>query len=138
MGEWTRREALLGLLGGAAAAGALGLPEVTAAEEVDPAARDLARRLGAGHERRGDSVACRARVLHCRSWDRHVYLYVNDRVRGFVPATAEGFAIAAACQAAAKPVAAEVWGFEPDWGGVGRFEGAYLAVDAADICEPQP
>jgi hypothetical protein len=75
-----------------------------------------------------------AMVLHCRSWSRQVYLHVDASVRGFVAVTPEGFAIAAACQAAGRPVAVRYWGHDPRWsGGAGRFDGAVLALDPLDL-----
>jgi hypothetical protein len=82
---------------------------------------------------RGDAVMALAEVHLCRSWDRSLYLYVDERVHGFVATTEEGFALACACQAAGRRVAALLWGCEPAWGGVGRFAGAHLAVDLSDL-----
>jgi hypothetical protein len=104
-------------------------------EVLESAAAEV-RRLGRGVERREGMRSGEALVLHCRSWDGHVYLYVNEQVRGFVPVTASAFAIAAACQAAGRPVAVKHWGHDAHWGnGVGRFEGALLAVEFGDLPE---
>lgn len=83
--------------------------------------------------------ACLATVMHCRSWSRQVYLHVSEQIHGFVTLTPEGFALTAACQAAGRPVATRYWGHEPHWnGGVGRFEGAVVAVDLRDLPGESP
>ena len=79
-----------------------------------------------------------AYVMHCRCWDGSIYLSIDPSTHGFVHVSDRAFAIAAACQAAGRPVAVKCWGHDPDWaGGVGRFEGAILAIDRRDL-EPQP
>lgn len=146
MSDVSRRTAFLTLAAGAA--GATGM-SAAATESAAPAragslvptrvldeAAEVARRLGREVERRPGLSIGEATVLHCRSWDGHVYLYVNEQVRGFVALSAPGLAIAAACQAAERPVAVMHWGHDPRWGGgVGRFEGALLAMDARDLPE---
>jgi hypothetical protein len=150
MSEVSRREAFLGLAAGAAGASVVaGLAGSTAHGAVMavrsgaiPSAAALedaalaVRRLANGVERRAGMKSGEALVLHCRSWDGHVYLYLSERVRGFAPVNGAGFAIAAACQAAGRPVAVRHWGHDAAWGGgVGLFEGALLAIEAADLPE---
>lgn len=99
-----------------------------------PAAFDAARHLAGGIVIPESNPACLAMVSHCRSWSREVYLQVSEQVRGFVTLTAEGFALAAACQAAGRPVAMRYWGHEPRFhDGAGRFDGAVVAVDLRDL-----
>ena len=148
MSELSRRSAFKTLAAGAAgatvAAGLTGadawgaptaLPGAPRAE-IRRAVSEAARRLGRAVERREGMVSGEAVVLSCRSWDGRVYLYLDESVRGFVAVNASGFAVAAACQAAGRPAAVSCWGHEPEWGGgVGRFEGALLAVDTGDLPE---
>lgn len=76
---------------------------------------------------------CLAAVLHCRSWQRQAYLYISETVRGFVGLCPDGFAIAAACQAAGRRVAVRYFGHQPSaHRGAGRFAGAVLAIDPND------
>lgn len=75
----------------------------------------------------------RAEVALCRSWDRQIYLYISDEIRGFVQVDEHAFAIAAAAQAAKRPVAAQYWGHEPEWASVGHFAGVLLAFDEHDL-----
>jgi hypothetical protein len=137
MTELTRRNAILGLAAGAAAAGTLG---TSAAEARTPsidaavqAARDAARRLGSSTERFPGGPVREAQVLLCRSWDRMIYLHVSEAVKGFVAVDERAFALAAACQAANRKVAVQYWGHAPEWAGAGRFEGVLLAIDARDL-----
>lgn len=74
-----------------------------------------------------------ARVARCRSWDASVYL-VTEAGSGFAALTPAGFAIAAACQAAGRPVAMQFTEHEPLWqDGAGRFHGVALAIDPQDL-----
>src|SRR6185295_4699294 len=93
------------------------------------AARDAARKLSPAPERHPGAATAEARVLLCRSWDSSVYLWVNEQVKGFVVLSPEGYTIAAACQAAGRPLAVRFWGHEPEFAGAGRFEGAIVAMD---------
>lgn len=80
---------------------------------------------------------CLAAVLHCRSWQRQVYLYISESVRGFVGLGPEGFALAAACQAAGRHVAVRYFGHQPAaHRGAGRFAGAVVAIDPSDLGDP--
>jgi len=123
------------------ASGAPGVPRAGQALPPVPAwdlaaVAEAARRFGPEVERRPGMRVGEAMVLHCRSWDGHVYLYMDQSVRGFVAVNGPAFAIAAACQAAGRPVAVKHWGHDAAWGGgVGRFEGALLAMDARDLPE---
>lgn len=76
-----------------------------------------------------------ARVLRCRSWDSCVYLAAKGTA-GYAQLTPAAFAIAAACQAAGRPVAMRHGGHEANWGnGAGMFRGVVLAVEPADFDE---
>lgn len=75
----------------------------------------------------------RASVGLCRSWDRQIYLYASSEVRGFVVVDAQAFALATAAQATGRTIAAQYWGYEPAWAGVGMFAGVFLAVDETDL-----
>lgn len=80
-----------------------------------------------------------ATVMLCRSFDTQVYLHFDAQRRGFVALDARGFAVAAACQAAGRKVAMLAWGHDPDaCDGLGRFDGALLAVDALDLPGADP
>jgi hypothetical protein len=104
-------------------------PSAGLAEEIQAAAE----RLSVGPMPGPGAVMGWARVLLIRSWSREVYLFINESTRGFASVSEAGLAIAAACRAADRPVAAAVWGQEPNFAGVGRFAGALLAMDAADL-----
>ena len=142
MTQVTRREAVRALAAGAAVAGAGGLaaPAAGAAGADDfPIASEAtfaaARRSGAAGEPRTWRTAT-ARVAHCRSWDSSVYLHVDPSTRGFVRLSPQGFAIAAAAQAAGRAIAVRCWGHDPVADdGAGRFEGAQVAFDPRDFPE---
>ena len=141
----TRRDAFKVLATGAAGAvigaaanaqGATPTPSTrqTLSSSPSPAAFDAARHLAGDVVIPESNPACLAMVSHCRSWSREVYLQVNEQVRGFVTLTAEGFALAVACQAAGRAVAVRYWGHEPQFhDGAGRFDGAVVAVDLRDL-----
>ena len=75
-----------------------------------------------------------ADVEHCRSSSTEIYLRFDDTHRGFLAVDARGFAIAAACQAAGRPLAAQVWGHEAAAAlGAGRFAGGVLAMQIHDL-----
>jgi hypothetical protein len=145
MSEVSRRKAILTLAAGTAGATAVigATPSARASTPHTPGsppshiideAREAALTVGRAVEDRTGARNDEAQVLSCRSWDGHVYLYINDRLRGFVPVNAQAFAIAVSCRASGRPVAARHWGHDPRWGGgVGRFEGALLSLDLADL-----
>ena len=139
MSDVTRRDAFLALASGAVLATGR---EATAAATPDASAhletaRQIAARSGAPLPRGETTSAAFATVHLCRSWDQSVYLRVDARVRGFATVNAGALAIAAACQAAGRPVAVRYWGSEPEWMQVGRFAGVLLAVEASDL-PPDP
>jgi hypothetical protein len=133
----TRRDAVLALATGstalAAQPAAAREPAAPALETAAQAARDAAARFGVPCERPGPLRTVQAHVLLVRSWDRQVYLFADEGFRGFVALDETAFAVAAACQAAGRPAAVQAWGYAPAWGGVGRFDGARLALDARDF-----
>jgi hypothetical protein len=145
MSSIDRRDLMRVVAGGAAFAAAT--PALAAARE-GAAPSPLAP--GIAEERRRSSEICplgdaaarihgEATVGLCRSWDSQVYLQLGKRLRGFVTVDARGFAIAAACQAAGRCVAVSAWGHDPDaCGGLGRFDGALLAIDARDLPGADP
>lgn len=132
----SRRHAVLALAATAAtaarpaAAQDAGAPALEAAAQ---AARDVAARFGVPSERPGQARTAEAHVLLVRSWDRQIYLYVDEDFRGFVALDETAFAVAAAAQAAGRRVAVQAWGYAPHWAGVGRFDGARLALDLRDF-----
>lgn len=151
MTEFTRRDALRVAAAGAAGAsvavaatsrdaGARAVLPMTAAGPWRPGADHVAR-IQSAQERYGRNLALpvgalrtEAMVLSCRSWDRQIYLYRDEDLRGFAPVDECALALAAACQVAERPVAVLCWGYEPAWGdGVGRFGGVLLALDPADL-----
>jgi hypothetical protein len=98
------------------------------------AARKGVRRLTRPPAPRDASTARLAYVLHCRSWDKHVYLYLDENLKGFVEVDDRAFAIAAACEVASRPVAVKYWGYDPNWSdGSGRFDGVLMAMDERDF-----
>lgn len=80
-----------------------------------------------------DAHTVRASVGLCRSWDRQIYLYANAEVRGFAVVDVQTFALAVGAQGSNTTIAAQYWGYEPSWAGVGRFAGVLLAVDERDL-----
>ena len=154
MNEVSRREAVrllaAGAVGAAAAsaegsavaavgtADAIRTPSQTPPHHGPAHGFDVARRIAGDHSSAAAPLPVRdATVLHCRSWDATVYLFIDGSTHGFVELTATGFAIAAACQAAGRTVAVKVWGHDPAWAnGAGRFQGALLSIDRRDL-EPQ-
>ena len=135
----TRREAVRAIAAGAAVAGAGGLAAPAAAADGlmtgSDAAYAVARQSGAFGEPRAFVTAI-ARVAHCRSWDSSVYVHVDPSTHGFVRLSPQGFAVAAAAQAAGRPVAVRYWGHDAVAdNGVGRFEGAHVALDPLDFPE---
>jgi hypothetical protein len=131
MNDLSRRNALLAAAAAAVAAGgtaqaatpAAATPDLAAAREA--AARVLPERLNA--------PILSARVFLCRSWDRQAFFYVDDRTRGFAALTPEAFAIAAAAQAADRPVALQYHGYAPEHAGAGRFDHVLIALDPRDL-----
>jgi hypothetical protein len=140
MSSLDRRDLMRIVAGGAAAtAAAPALAGTREASTPAPLAADLAPErmraaetlpLGLGSA----PIQGVATVGLCRSFDARIYLQIGKRLRGFVSVDARGFAIAAACQAAGRKVAVQAWGHDPDAdGGLGRFDGALLAIDARDL-----
>lgn len=146
MTQFTRREAVRALAAGAAVAGASGMVNPAFANAVatddrvvgSAATFAVARRSGAVGEPRAALTAC-ALVAHCRSWDSSAYLHVDSSTHGFVRLSPQGFAIAAAAQAAGRPLAVRCWGYDAIAdGGVGRFDGALVAFDELDLPDAPP
>lgn len=144
MSEVSRREVFRTLtVGAAVAAGAATAQAATAPAPQRPGrvpagARGLssetAKSTSAAVERRAFLPVRDAVVMHCRSWDSSVYLFIDERTKGFVQLSPNGFAIAAACQGAERVISAKCWGYDPAWGGgSGRFEGALVAFEASDL-----
>jgi hypothetical protein len=141
--QLTRRHAVQALAAGAVFAAApvsearTSLPP---ARQIGPPERAVAASFRAAHltgcpvEPHEANPIREAYVLHCRSWDSSVYLYVDEQLKGFVPVTPQGFALAAAAQASDRPLAIRYWGHNPRWcAGAGRFDGALLALDRRDL-----
>jgi hypothetical protein len=147
--ELTRRHAVKAMAAGAAFATVAPESQAIGALPAPPdaspgpaagtlAAASLAARLTGCPVASPESNPVReAYVLHCRSWDSSVYLYVDEQLKGFVQLTAQGFSLAAAAQAGDRPLAIRYWGHNPRWcGGAGRFDGALLAFDPRDLPGP--
>lgn len=140
MSSLDRRDLMRIVAGGAAVTAAV---PVLANTREAPAPTALTADLGPERARTTDSLPLgsgsaliqgAATVGLCRSFDARIYLEIGKRVRGFVTVDARGFAIAAACQAAGRKVAVQAWGHAPEAeGGLGRFDGALLAIDACDL-----
>ena len=139
MSDVTRRDAFKVLATGAALA--TGASAMAAESEAASTARTLAlaRQLAAAVDAPlppgVPSHTALATVHLCRSWDQRVYLCIDERVHGFATVDAGGLALAAACQAARRPVAVRYWGHDPAWQQVGRFDGVLLAVDLSELLE---
>jgi hypothetical protein len=140
MSSLDRRDLMRFVAGGAAVTAAA--PALASARDGSAAA-PLAADLGSERARAAEllplgtsaaPIQGEATVGLCRSFDAQIYLQLGKRVRGFVAVDARGFAIAAACQAAGRKVAVQAWGHDPEAnGGLGRFDGAMLAIDARDL-----
>lgn len=136
MSEMTRRGAFAGFAGVATATLAGTALASTTGKGIEQGPRaDLlaAARASSPPVARPDARTAWADVALCRSWDRQIYLHVSDEIRGFVRVDEYAFALAAAAQAAKRRIAAQYWGHEPDWAGVGRFDGVLLAFDENDL-----
>jgi hypothetical protein len=139
MSELTRRDAV-GLLAGGSMLGANGLLGSAQGPAAAPAPAGLALPPAARAACTAPVPALAGRpllaqVARCRSFDACVYLDAGS-VRGYALLTPAGFALAAACQAAGRPVAMKFREHEPDWQqGAGRFHGVVLAIDAGDLAE---
>ncbi len=138
MNNLNRRDMIRAAAAGAALAGG-----AVAASGLAPAEVQRARRVAAvrGAVRRalpveglGLSSVLAAQVAMCRSFDGRVLLELADGRSGLVVLDARGFTVATAAQAAGRPVQVRVWGHEGlAEGGLGRFAGALLALDAEDL-----
>lgn len=141
MSSLDRRDLMRFVAGGAAVTAVA--PALASAREVSTAAPLSSADLDAERTRTAEilpigtasaPIQGEATVGLCRSFDAQIYLQLGKRVRGFVAVDARGFAIAAACQAAGRKVAVQAWGYDADAnGGLGRFDGAVLAIDARDL-----
>ncbi|MBL8696296.1 MAG: hypothetical protein JNJ88_19525 [Planctomycetes bacterium] len=143
MTDLTRRNAVRLLAGGSVLAsgtllggGAFAAPPVPGSSASSGNAPDLpatARTAKTTPPPAVPGTLLQAHVGRCRSWDSSVYLSAG-RARGFAQLSPAAFAIAAACQAAGRPVAMKFTEYEPDWnGGAGRFHGVVLAIDPQDL-----
>ncbi len=139
MNDLTRRNAVKLLAGGSVLASSpmLGAapPAIgaLAAATTPPAIPDAAWEATTGTTPAATSPVLLARVARCRSWDTSVYL-VAPGLRGYAQLTPQAFALAAACQAAGRPVAMRHGGHDPRWAqDSGLFRGVVLAIDAKDL-----
>lgn len=147
--DLSRRDAFKFLAGGAAgvaAGAALSSPAAANAAGITSSSsstvahaalasevRAAAARLAPSPNPGPDARCTWARVLSIRSWSKEVYLILDDGTKGLATTNDAGLAILSACQAADKPVAVCVWGHEANFAGVGRFDGALVAMDLADL-----
>ncbi|MBL8752717.1 MAG: hypothetical protein JNK15_05400 [Planctomycetes bacterium] len=141
MSELNRRDIIraaaagAALAGGAAATTAGRSPAELRRERRAAAVRATVRRALPG-EGLGLSPVEPATVAMCRSFDGQVLLEFTDGRCGLVALDARGFTVAAAAQAAGRTVQVRWWGHEPAAeGGLGRFAGALLALDADDLAD---
>lgn len=136
MSDLTRRNVMKALAGGTVLATAAGnaAPAGPASDHV-PTADEVPStpRMGGTGAPRTSRVVL-GMVSRCRSWECSIYLHVGPDLHGYVQVTPQAFAVAAACQAAGRPVAFRYWDHDPHWAdGAGRFAGATLAVDRRDF-----
>lgn len=140
MPELNRRDMLRGVAAGTALVGGLS----AAADEPKWTERLQAHRAAAWREVPvpahlpghlcGLSPVRRAAVAMVRSWQMRVLLQVEDGAVGLCAVDDRTLAIAAAAQAAGRPVFVRYFGHEPDGAaGVGSFAGVLLAFDAQDL-----
>ncbi len=140
MNNLNRRDMIRAAAAGAALAGG-----TVAATGRSPAELQRSRRAATlrGALRRalpaeghGLSPVLAAQVAMCRSFDGRVLLELADGRSGLVVLEARGFTVAAAAQAGGRPVQVRVWGYDADGeGGLGRFAGALLALEAEDLVD---
>ena len=152
MRDVSRRDAFKTLAAGAAVTApviALGTNRASAAAMTGSAnaipahvaelIRQAAQKIATKVERRPQAIMAMARVMQCRSWEGRIYLYVDSSTMGFVNVNERALAIAAAAQAADRPVAVKVWGHDPGWAsGAGRFDGALVALELEDLPAEPP
>jgi hypothetical protein len=71
-----------------------------------------------------------AAVGMARSWDTHVYLVLDNGVKGYASLDPLGHGVAAACQASGRKVFMRYDSNDPNWGnGAGYFQGVRVALD---------
>lgn len=145
MSELNRRDVIRAVAAGTAVAGTAMAATGARPGVPGPSAADLRRthqlaltraalQRSVPGETCGLSAVQRATVLGCRSFDGQVLLEVADGARGLVGLELRGFAVAAAAQAAGRPLHVRYWGHEPQAeAGLGRFAGALLAFEADDL-----
>lgn len=139
MSELNRRDvirvaAVGAALAGTAAAASPGraMPEARQARRTRLLRTALQRALPA--EGCGLSPVQTATVAMCRSFDGQILLELADGRSGLVALDARGFTVAAAAQAAGRPLVVRWWGHDAEAElGLGRFAGALLAFDASDL-----
>lgn len=146
MGEISRRDAVRVLVAGGAVGG-LASVAVAGASTQSSIGKSVESVGGAGLPRVSigdvpqggpDARTAWARVSRCVSWDRRVMFTLDDGSAGVVELDPQARMLAAACQAAGRPLAVRVWGHDPSWGGVGKFESAIVAIDLADLVSSTP
>lgn len=142
MTDLTRRNAVKLLAGGSlfASGSALGAASSTTGSPLAPADFAVlpaaARACATSAPPPATSPVLLARVFRCRSWDGSVYL-ATPSASGYAQLAPHAFAIAAACQAAGRPLAMRHAGHDPRWSqGSGLFHGVVVAIDPEDL-EPQ-
>lgn len=144
MSELNRRDMIRAVAAGTAVAGtAMATSGRPGAAAPTPAEVRRAHRLATTRaalqralpgETCGLSPVQSATVAGCRSFDGQVLLELEDGRSGLVALDLRGFAIAAAAQAAGRPLCVRTWGHEPEAeAGIGRFAGALLALAAEDL-----
>lgn len=134
MSDLNRRGAMLAMASGAAATATLlttGKGEASMQESRSDQKTDAAGAI----EKQIKAVAALAgpfpaTVGMARSWDHHVYLVLDNGVRGYAPLDPPGHGIAAACQAAGRKVFMKYTSHDPNWGNsAGYFQGVTVALD---------
>lgn len=141
MSELNRRDVMRVVAAGTALAGAAaaggGTTSVVRSQRRAELVRGAVRRaLPAANC--GLSAVSPATVAMCRSFDGQVLLEVADGSCGLVALEPRGFTVAAAAQAAGRPVMVRYWGHDAAAaGGLGRFAGVLLAFAAEDLVEAE-
>lgn len=145
MTELNRRDVIRAVAAGSAVAGTAMVASSRRPATATPTAAEVRRahRLATTRaalqrampgETCGLSPVQSATIAGCRSLDTQVLLELADGRTGLVALDPRGFAVAAAAQAAARPVCVRTWGHEPDAeAGIGRFAGALLAFAPEDL-----
>jgi hypothetical protein len=139
MSDLNRRGAMLAMASGAATAGTLmatttgeaSMQETTYEKNKDTTDKKTKDALEkAIKDVKAVAGPFPATVGLARSWDPHVYLVLDNGVKGYASLDLRGHGIASACQASNRKVFMRYDSNDPNWGdGAGFFQGVQVALD---------